>query len=70
MCEEMFLFKTALQTQLSIYADKNHVILISDRFSYERKISFLHKIKRLSGCELNSFCGANVFIVLRCTREI
>ena len=33
----------SLQTQLSIYADKNHVLLISDKFSYEGNLSFLHK---------------------------
>ena len=31
----MFLFQISLQTLLSIYDDKNHVLLISDKFSYE-----------------------------------
>ena len=39
----MFLFKISLQTQLSIDANKNHVLLISDKFSYQGNLTFLHK---------------------------
>ena len=39
----MFLFEISLQTQLSIYVDKNNVCLISVNFSYEDNPSFLHK---------------------------
>ena len=33
----------SLQIQLSICADKNHVLLFSGKFSYEGNLSFLHK---------------------------
>ena len=43
ICEKMFLFQISLQTQLSIYADKNHVLSISDNYSNAGNLGFLHK---------------------------
>ena len=44
-------------TQLSVYADKNHVLLISDNFSYEVNLSFLHKTQKVECLRFNFLDG-------------
>ena len=59
ICEKMFLFSISLQIQLSIYADKNHMLVISDNFSYECNLSFLHKSQAVQCLGFKSLDGIN-----------
>ena len=49
---------------------KNHVLLISDKFSYEGNLSFLHKTQEVKCLGFNSLDGVIVFIDLRFMHEI
>ena len=53
------------ETQLSIYAHKNHVLLIFDNISYEGNLSFLHKTQAVECLWFKLPLWRNVFIVLR-----
>ena len=48
-----------------IYADKKHVLLISDKFSYEGNPASYTKAKNLIACDLNFIWGANIFTALQ-----